>query len=376
MPDAQQTSDEHDTVTQRGGAGLRRGWTTGACATAAAKAAFEALLGGGFPDPVTIRLPRGLRADFALAEQDLAGDSATAAVIKDAGDDPDVTHGARIRCTVVWGPAGSGVRFAAGEGVGTVTLPGLPVPPGEPAINPRPREMIEGALREVAGEYGVPADVCVTVAIPGGEELATKTANPRLGIVGGLSVLGTTGVVIPYSCASWVHSIHRAVDVARATGVGHIAGSTGRTSEASVAKFHGLGERALIDMGDFAGALLKYVRAHPLPRLTVAGGFGKLSKLAEGEMDLHSSRSSVDISALAAGLEKAGGAPAEVEAARAASSAAAVLQIAAAARLESALSHDIARSAREVCRAALAGASDVDVLVVTRDGRVLAHADV
>jgi len=183
-------------------------------------------------------------------------------------------------------------------------------------------------------------------------------------------------VVIPYSCASWVHSIHRAVDVARATGVDHIAGATGRTSEAAVAEFHGLGERALIDMGDFAGALLKYVRAHPLARLTVAGGFGKLSKLAEGEMDLHSSRSSVDIAALAARLEKAGGSPADVEAARDAASAGAVLQIAAAAGLEAVLSQDIARAAREVCRAALAGASDVDILVVTRDGRVLAHADV
>ncbi len=375
MADTQQTSDEQDSGGQRGGAGLRRGWTTGACATAAAKAAYEALLGGVFPDSVTIRLPHGLRADFALAERERDDHSATAAVIKDAGDDPDVTHGALIRCTVTRGSTGSGVCFAAGEGVGTVTLPGLPIPPGEPAINPRPREMIAAAMREVAAEYGAPADVCVTIAIPGGEALAVRTANPRLGIVGGLSVLGTTGVVIPYSCASWVHSIHRAVDVARATGIHHIAGATGRTSEVAVAEFHHLGERAMIDMGDFVGALLKYVRAHPVPRLTIAGGFGKLSKLAEGEMDLHSSRSSVDIGDLAARLEKVSAGPAAVAAAQASASAGAVLEIAAEAGLEKALAQDVARSSREVCRAALAGAADIDVLVVARDGQVLAHAD-
>ena len=355
---------------------MRRGWTTGACATAAAKAAYEALLGGKFPDPVAIRLPRGLRAEFALSESQLVDGSALAAVVKDAGDDPDVTHGATIRCAVTRGEPGCGVRFAAGAGVGTVTLPGLPVPPGEPAINPRPREMIAAALGEVAAEYGVSPDVMVTVAIPGGAVLAEKTANPRLGIVGGLSVLGTTGVVIPYSCASWVHSIHRAVDVARATGIEHVAGATGRTSEAAVRSFYGLPERALIDMGDFAGALLKYVRAHPLPRLTIAGGFGKLSKLADGHMDLHSSRSSVDIETLAERLVRCGGGDSDVAAARAAGSAGAVLQIAAAAGLEHALAEQVALGAREAARAALSGAADIDVLVVARDGAVLAHVDV
>ncbi|MBO6784803.1 MAG: cobalt-precorrin-5B (C(1))-methyltransferase, partial [Alphaproteobacteria bacterium] len=194
-----ETSKSGAAAARRDGSGLRRGWTTGACATAAAKAAYEALLGGAFPDPVAIRLPRGLRAEFPLSEARLEREEAVAAVVKDAGDDPDVTHGATVRCAVARGAAGDGVRFVAGEGVGTVTLPGLPVPPGEPAINPKPREMIAAALSEVAGEYGVSPDVTVTVAIPGGEALAERTANPRLGIVGGLSVLGTTGVVIPYS---------------------------------------------------------------------------------------------------------------------------------------------------------------------------------
>lgn len=355
------------------GAGLRRGWTTGACATAAAKAAYVALLGGAFPDPVAIRLPRGLRAEFALEKKTLGANWAFAAVIKDAGDDPDVTHGAEISCTVAPADPGMGVQFAAGVGVGTVTLPGLPIPPGEPAINPKPREMIAAAMEEVASEYGVVADVLVTVSIPAGVELAQKTANPRLGIIGGLSVLGTTGVVIPYSCASWVHSIHRAVDVARATGVGHVAGATGRTSETAVQSRHKLDERSVIDMGDFAGALLKYVRAHPLPRLTIAGGFGKLSKLAEGHMDLHSSRSSVDVESLADKLRQVGGTPDTVVEARGAVSAGGVLLVAQKVGLGDALCEHVARGAREVCRAALAGASDVDVLVVARDGTVLSY---
>lgn len=354
-------------------AGLRRGWTTGACATAAAKAAYEALLGGEFPDPVSIRLPRGLRAEFSLAGSELSPAGASATVIKDAGDDPDVTHGAEIISTVAHGPEGSGVRFAAGPGVGVVTLPGLPVPPGEPAINPKPREMIVAALEDVAGDHGVAPDVLVTISIPGGEALAEKTANPRLGIVGGLSVLGTTGVVIPYSCASWVHSIHRAVDVARATGITHVAAATGRTSEAAVRDFHGLGERALIDMGDFAGATLKYVRAHPVPRLTLAGGFGKLSKLAAGHMDLHSSRSAVDIPALAQRLADLGARPASVREAEESVTAGGVLEIASKAGLGEALCEGVARGAREVSMASLGGAADLDVLIVARDGRVLAH---
>ena len=356
-------------------AGLRRGWTTGACATAAAKAAYEAVLGGNFPDPVTIRLPRGLRAEFALATRQLGAGTASASIIKDAGDDPDVTHGAEIICTVTSGTPGSGIRFAAGAGVGTVTLPGLPVPPGEPAINPKPREMIRAALEEVAGEYGVQADILVTIAIPGGELLAAKTANPRLGIVGGLSVLGTTGVVIPYSCASWVHSIHRAVDVARATGIEHVAGATGRTSETAVQAHWRLDDRAVIDMGDFAGALLKYVRAHPLRHLTIAGGFGKLSKLADGHMDLHSSRSSVDVPGLVQRLARCGASRDVITEAGSAVSAGGVLELATHDGLAGALSLDVARGAREVCRAALAGAADLDVLVVARDGSVLAHVE-
>jgi cobalt-precorrin-5B (C1)-methyltransferase len=207
---------------------LRRGWTTGACATAAAKAAFTALLTGEFPDPVEITLPGSQAVAFALAVNRKDDGAATAGVIKDAGDDPDVTHGALVLATVRPGAAGSGVQFKAGPGVGTVTLPGLPVPPGEPAINPVPRKMMKAAIAEVTSALGGSGDVEIEISIPHGEEMAAKTLNARLGIVGGLSILGTTGVVIPYSCAAWIASIHNGIDVARATGLTHVAGATGR----------------------------------------------------------------------------------------------------------------------------------------------------
>ena len=275
---------------------LRRGWTTGACATAAAKAAFAALLTGDFPDPVEITLPRGQRVSFALAETALEHGAAMAGVVKDAGDDPDVTHGALVFARISAGPPGGGVVFRAGPGVGTVTRPGLPIPPGEPAINPVPRAMIRAALAELA-----PApDAVVELSIPGGETLAAQTLNGRLGIVGGLSILGTTGIVVPYSCAAWIDTIHRGIDVARAVGLDHVAGSTGSTSEAAVQALHGLPETALLEMGDFAGALLKYLRRHPVPRVSIAGGVAKMTKLAQGRLDLHSRHGSADLPALAA----------------------------------------------------------------------------
>jgi len=276
---------------------LRRGWTTGACATAAAKSACAALLTGDFPDPVTITLPNGATTAFTLAEATRTETTATAAIVKDAGDDPDVTHGALIRVTLSPAPPGSGLIFRAGEGVGTITRPGLPIPPGEPAINPVPRAMIRTALTEIAGPD---PDFIVEIAIPGGETLAERTLNARLGIVGGLSILGTTGIVIPFSCAAWIDSIHRGIDVARASGLTHIAGATGRTSERAVQTLHALDDVALIEMGDFVGGMLKYLRRHPLPRVTIAGGVAKITKLAQGRLDLHSKRHAVDRAALAA----------------------------------------------------------------------------
>jgi cobalt-precorrin-5B (C1)-methyltransferase len=294
-------------------------------------------------------------------------------VVKDAGDDPDVTHGALILATVRHGAAGSGVTFRAGEGVGTVTRPGLPLPPGEPAINPVPRQMMRAAIAEAAAAYGDNGDVEIEIAIPGGEALAAKTLNGRLGIVGGLSILGTTGIVVPYSCSAWIHSIHRGIDVARAAGLTHIAGATGAASEAAVKTLHGLPETALIDMGDFVGGMLKYVRSHPVPRVTVAGGVGKMTKLAQGLLDLHSRRGSVDLAILAELAKGVGGS--EALAARVLASNTAAEAFAHAERDGIALGDAVARAAHATAAKVVAGKPiEIEIAVFDRDGRLVGHA--
>jgi cobalt-precorrin-5B (C1)-methyltransferase len=339
---------------------LRRGWTTGACATAATKAAFTALRTGRFPDPVTIRLPKGETPSFALAYEGKGEGWATAGIVKDAGDDPDVTHGATILATVREG--GSGIRFTAGAGVGTVTKPGLPIAVGEPAINPVPRAMMTAVIAELGGK-----DVEIEIAIPGGAALAEKTWNPRLGIVGGLSILGTTGIVNPYSCAAWIASIHRGIDVARAAGLAHIAGCTGSTSEAAVQALHGLPLEAMIDMGDFAGGLLKYAREHPVARVTVGGGFGKMVKLAQGAMDLHSGRSQVDFDWLARQLP-------ELHDVQSSNTALEVLERAKAKNID--LPRRVAKSALASVKSILRDAPIVaDIVIVDRQGGIIGRAD-
>ncbi|MBL4613437.1 MAG: cobalt-precorrin-5B (C(1))-methyltransferase [Magnetovibrio sp.] len=348
---------------------LRKGWTTGACAAGAALAAYRALVSGAFKDCVTIHLPRDVTPCFTLSRHDFGDGFARAGIIKDAGDDPDVTHGLEIIAEVRLSAAHSGVSFFAGEGVGTVTLAGLVLAPGEPAINPGPRKQICDALQSVNGTL---PDVQVTISIPGGLEASHKTMNARLGIIGGLSVLGTTGVVVPYSCSSWIHSIQRGIDVARAQGFKHVLAATGRTSERAANSQLSLPEEALIDMGDFAGGLLKYVRCHPIQRLTVAGGFAKLTKLAQGCMDLHSSRSRVDFEKLAALLEQLGADQLTVEAARHANTAMQVLQLADSNAPR--LAQLVARQAREVALATLAGGTDIEVWVYDRQGQRIAVA--
>jgi cobalt-precorrin-5B (C1)-methyltransferase len=352
---------------------LRRGWTTGACATAATRAAYAALLTGRFPDPVQITLPKGETPSFALAIEERGDGFARAGIIKDAGDDPDVTHGALIVSTVRSGAPGGGVVFRAGPGVGTVTKAGLPVAVGEPAINPVPRQMMRGVIADLANEHRVAGDVEIEISVPTGETLAAKTWNPRLGILGGLSILGTTGIVHPFSCSAWIHSIHRGIDVARAEGLTHVAGSTGSTSEAAVKALHGLPDQALIDMGDFVGGMLKHLRKHPVAQVTIAGGFGKITKLGQGMMDLHSGRSQVDFEWLAERVSELGGDAALVEAARGANTAAQVL----------ADTHDtlpglgdrVAALAREAAYKTLRDADiAVDVVIFDRKGGVVGRA--
>lgn len=339
---------------------LRRGWTTGACATAATKSALAALLGGAFEDPVTITLPGGQTPAFALAHEARRDGSAEAGIIKDAGDDPDVTHGALVLARVSHGPAGSGVTFHAGEGVGMVTKPGLPIPPGEPAINPVPRQM----MRQVVEALAPGADIAITVSVRDGAKLAEKTWNRRLGIVGGLSILGTTGIVIPYSCAAWIASIQRGVDVARAAGLVHVVGATGDLSEKAAQARLGLVEEAYLDMGDFVGGLLKYLKRHPVEQVTIAGGFAKMAKLAQGAMDLHSGRGSVDMTMLAGMLPEA-----LRERALGANTANEVLGLGG-----PALAAQVAAKARDAAQAIVGDGVRVHVLVVDRAGQIVGES--
>jgi len=352
---------------------LRYGWTTGACATAASTAAYTALLTGEFPDPVRITLPRGQTPSFALTRERLVIDEAAASITKDAGDDPDVTHGAVITATVREGEPGSGVLFLAGPGVGTVTKPGLPLAVGEPAINPVPRQMMRDAIAALAAAHGGTGDVVLELSVDNGADIATRTWNPRLGILGGLSILGTTGIVVPYSCSAWIDSIRRGIDVARAVGHQHVAGCTGSTSEQTVRELYGLPDDALLDMGDFAGAVLKYLRRHPVPRLTIAGGIGKMSKLAAGHLDLHSGRSQVDLAGLAA-LAVRAGAPRDLAAEiLGANTALGALQSSQANGF--ALGDTVAEAARAAAQDVLREAPvHVDVVVIDRSGSVVGRA--
>ena len=246
---------------------------------------------------MSLVLPKGDVFSPVVQDCRLTEDGATASIVKDAGDDPDVTHGATI--TVHVRPSEGGVVFRAGEGVGTVTKPGLPIAVGEASINPVPRAMMDEVVATLAVTHDRAPDVEITVSVAGGAALAEKTWNPRLGIKGGISILGTTGIVRPFSCAAWIASIHRGIDVARADGLTHVAGCTGATSEATVQKLYGLPDHAMLDMGDFAGGMLKYLAKHPIDQVTIGGGIGKMTKLAQGAMDLHSARSQVDFAALA-----------------------------------------------------------------------------
>ena len=351
---------------------LRRGWTTGACATAASKAALTALLSGKFPDPVQITLPKGQTPAFALALEGFGDGHARAGIVKDAGDDPDVTHGCLVISTVrrVKEP---GVVFKAGAGVGTVTKAGLPIGVGEPAINPVPRQMMISVVEELIQQFDASGGVEIEISIVDGEKLAEKTWNPRLGIIGGLSVLGTTGIVNPFSCSAWIASIHRGVDVARAEGLSHLAGATGSTSEKAVQEVYQLPDQAMLDMGDFVGGLLKYLRKNPVEKITIGGGLAKLTKLAQGAMDLHSGRSQVDFDWLARQVARLGGGKALCEKVVGANTVLEVLELVRKENLD--IGAPIAEKARIRAQEILRDAPvKVDIIVVDRKGKIIGRA--
>jgi cobalt-precorrin-5B (C1)-methyltransferase len=312
--DAARADEEGYTPAPRRKRGLRTGFTTGACSAAATRAASLHLVDGTPQDTATIPLPAGFEHTFTVAETDAGDGWARAVVVKDAGDDPDVTHGARLTSTVAWREL-PGLELRGGEGVGTVTLPGLGLDVGGPAINPVPRRMIsEAAAPAVEAATRRGCGVSVTIAVPGGEEMARRTLNGRLGIVGGISILGTTGIVEAFSTASWRASVVQAVDVAAANGVTHLVLSTGGRSESYARKrLPGLPDMAFVEMGEFAGHALDRALEHGMRTVTLAGMVGKLTKLAQGQFQLHVAGGGVDPEMLARIAEAAGAATALVE---------------------------------------------------------------
>ncbi|HEX4788631.1 MAG TPA: cobalt-precorrin-5B (C(1))-methyltransferase [Actinospica sp.] len=299
------------TMKQRGGKALRTGWTTGSCASAAAKAAALALASGDPQDEVEIALPGKdgewtQRVGFAVARCAFpAPGRAEAVVVKDAGDDPDVTHGARLTATVSW-RAEPGLELDGGVGVGVVTKPGLGLEVGGPAINPVPRAMIGRAVGE-AVDLAV-RGLRVVISVPDGEIMARKTTNRRLGIIGGISILGTTGIVRPFSTAAWRASVEQAVSVLAAQAAAErdparpatlVLCTGGRTEKGAMALLPALPEVSFVEVGDFTGAAVRRCVEHGVREVAFVGMIGKLTKLASGVLMTHYTRSAVDTEVLA-----------------------------------------------------------------------------
>jgi cobalt-precorrin-5B (C1)-methyltransferase len=287
---------------------LRSGYTTGACAVAAARAALLALAGQRAQQQVSIRLPGGQEVVFELHTCTFTNVDGRASVIKDAGDDPDVTHGAEVCARVTWSET-PGITFQRGVGVGLVTKKGLPVPPGEPAINPAPRQLIRETLTDVLRTIGQPArGVIVEISVPNGEELAKKTFNPRLGIVGGISILGTSGIVVPYSTSAWLASVVQGIDVARAQGLTHLVLTVGERGERFARRlFATLPEEAFVQIGPFFGDCLKHCAKAGVERVSLVAMVGKLAKFAAGHESVHSTAGEQDFGFLAQLAQEAGG---------------------------------------------------------------------
>ncbi|WP_456475190.1 cobalt-precorrin-5B (C(1))-methyltransferase CbiD [Candidatus Pyrohabitans sp.] len=279
--------------------GLRKGFSTGTCAAAAAKAA-ALLLTGRRRKSVSVGLSSGKRAQLGIALLEGDEKTARACVVKDAGDDPDITHGALI-CAEVSRCQGGGVKIKGGEGVGEVTKPGLAVPVGEAAINPVPREMIRSAVREVIPEGGVE----VTVSVPGGRKLAQKTMNPKLGIEGGISILGTTGIVEPWSEDAFKRSLVPQIDVALARGFDEVVLTPGNIGERSAIR-QGIPEDAVVQCGNYIGYMLDECAARGVKGVLLYGHVGKLVKVAAGVFNTHSKVADARLETLAAYAAEAG----------------------------------------------------------------------
>lgn len=318
---------------------MRTGWTTGTCTAAAAKAAVIGLLNGELPPRVQIKLPSGTAVEFPVVPGPVNEATATAGVVKDAGDDPDCTNGAVLTVEARWEeppeqvsaqarplarsspheahpveihPAGEArVTLIAGQGVGVVTKAGLGLEIGSPAITAVPRRMIAEAVRELTNSA-----LWLTVSVPGGLEMASKTTNARLGIIGGISILGTTGIVRPFSTAAYRASVVQQVDVAAAQGEKEMVFATGSRTEAMAGRlWPHLDPVCVVEVGDFTGIALRRAASHSLEGVHLVYMAGKIAKLAAGVMMTHFHRSGVDTGLLASIAREAGAPPAVIMAA-------------------------------------------------------------
>lgn len=294
-----------DQMVIKNGKALRKGFTTGSCACAAAAAAAELLLGGKTISSVEIYLPNGTNAAFDVMVKKKAESSAVCAVIKDAGDDPDITDGVEISAKVSFAP--EGIHFFAGSGVGTVTCSGLPIEKGEPAINPGPRKMIQENLKNISQKYGYTGGFAITVSAKGGEELAKHTFNPRLGIEGGISILGTTGIVEPMSEQALIDTIHLTIDRARIQNSQQIIVSPGNYGRDYCLHQLGFSLEDCIKCSNFIGETLDYLVYRDFSEILLVGHIGKLVKLAGGIMNTHSSIADARMEILASHCALAGG---------------------------------------------------------------------
>jgi cobalt-precorrin-5B (C1)-methyltransferase len=354
--------------------GMRTGYTTGACATAATRAALLTLLDGQVPASVTITLPIGEKVTFIVHRSECHADgSITASVIKDAGDDPDVTHGAELCSTVSWRETAD-IEIEGGVGVGRVTKPGLGLEIGASAINAVPRAMIVQTIQEVLTERGETHGVSVVISVPDGLERSQKTLNARLGIIGGLSILGTTGIVRPYSTAAYKASISKAVDVAIACGCQqHIVLTTGSRSEKFARRYVSLPDEAYIQMGEFTGHALRDCAAKAVPQVTLVGMIGKLSKIGDGRMQTHVAGAEVNLQKLAEVARSCGATEDVVEQVHQANTARHFQELM--------LAHDlpivfdvICERARKAAQTYIHGKVTVDVIMCDFDGTLLGYA--
>lgn len=357
-------------VPPRNRKGLRTGFTTGACAAAAAKAAARCLVRNVTLTEIETTLPNRMNVTFPLRRCERANGTAVCSVIKDAGDDPDCTHGAELVAEVRLRDE-PGVEVRGGAGVAVVTKPGLGLEVGGPSITAPPRRnIVDMVEEELAGSAWRGA--VVTVSVPGGEEMAKRTINARLGLIGGISILGTTGIVRPYSTAAFKASVVQAIDVAAERGLNELVLTTGGKSEAYAMKlFPRLPEDAFIQMGDFVGTALKHCQRRGVGRAIIVGMIGKLSKMADGRMQTHAAGSEVNMELLANLASRLGANDALCAEIRAASTARRVLELCSAEKL--ALAPLVCRRVAENGARYAGGDLEVQAWMVDFDGRPLGH---